>query len=279
MPQMETVHQGALLDHIIISAPVFQQLILDDCALAICDHQQLRAYFPGKTIHQKVMVGDPLLPNSGVGQAISTGEKVVRKMGAELFGIPYIVVAVPVVEKGKGIVGGISLSMSIEREQQLFSIAKALQQYIEGVTVVVTDLNQKASQLEQLESEWKEIVEHSYGTAKESIGLSQRIKQLAKETGILALNSGIEAARQGENGKVFNTVAMRMRGLATNVNQSVEEIVHNLEGIGESSQKLQAQLHLLEDISARINQVSKQLNGQIYEVKRIIQRLIELEEF
>lgn len=276
--QQVDVHQMSLLDHMIISAPVFQQLILDDCAIAICDLQQLRAYFPGRTIHQKVKVGDPLLPNSGVGRAISSGKKVVSKMSAELFGIPYVVVAVPVIEKGKGIVGGISLSTSIEREERLFSIARDLHQYVEGVTIVVADLNQKAAQLDKLEVEWREIVQRSLGTAKQSIDLSQRIKQISKESGILALNSGIEAARQGESGKVFNTIAIRMRSLATNVNHTVEEIVHNLESIGDSSLHLQKQLKSLENISSQIEQISKQLNEQIDEVKTVVKRLIDLEE-
>lgn len=278
MNQNGVINHIPLLDQLIVTAPILQQLILDDCAIAICDHNQLRAYFPGRKINQNVKVGDPLLPSSGVGRAISSGMKVVTRVGAELFGIPYVVVAVPVIENGKGIVGGISLSMSVEREDRLFKIARDLQLYIEGVTTVVKELSEKSTQLEQLETEWKEIVNQTYSITKQSGELTHAIKQIAKETGILALNSGIEAARHGENGRVFSTVAVRMRNLSSNVNQSVEQIGVNLNSIGGSSRQLQEQLSHLEVISTHIERVSKELDNQINEVKKIIERLIELEE-
>lgn len=263
------------IESFVSTAPYIQQLLLDDCAISICDHEQVRGYFPGRALNQNVKVGDPLLPASGVGRAIATGTKIVTRVGAELFGIPYVVVAVPIMVQGAGIVGGVSLSMSIEREERLVQIARDMQQYIQGVGEVILELNSKATDLTQLESEWKEIVNDTFDTTRQSEEVSNSIKQIAKETSILSLNSGIEAARQGANGQVFRVVAERMRQLSADVNRSADQISDNLTSIEISSGKLQDRLHYLEMISAHIKQTAEDLDEQIDKITKITDRLVQ----
>jgi len=274
--QKGVLQQDSFLDQFIAIAPIVQQLMIEDCAISICDLEKVRAYFPGSRLNQKVKTGDPLLPNSGVGRAIATGEKVVMKMGAELFGIPYVVVAVPIIAKGDGIIGGISLSMSVEREERLFQIAEEIRQYIHEVSIGVEHLKAKSTDLTSLETGWQEIVKETVSVTKQSRDFTGLIQKVAKETGILALNSGIEAARQGEDGRVFGIIASRMRELAADVQHSVEEIGNNFSLIEGSSQKLQQEMVRLETISAQIEQTAKQLEDQVSAVKTIVERIIRL---
>lgn len=269
------MYQQSLLEQVIATAPLLQQLIVDDCAIAICDREQLRGYFPGTKLNQNVNVGDPLIRNSGVGRAIATGKKITSRMGSELFGIPYVVVAIPIIEQGHGIVGGVSLSVSIEREERLFRIAQELHQYIDGVSSVIDELTNHSAELAYVENAWKATVNETITSTKRSGELSNSIKQISKETGILALNSGIEAARQGVNGRVFGVIATRMRELATDVNNTVEHIGDNLLSIEDASQNLQQQIQLLETISNQIDHTAKRLESQIKEVQTIIERIVE----
>lgn len=117
----------SILDRLIDMGPIIQELVPEECAIAVCDLQQLLAYFPGPQMNHGVKVGNPLLPDSGMGQAIFSEKRIVTKVGPELFGFPYVVVAVPVRDQTGSVIGGISLSMSLEREDKLLGIARKLQ--------------------------------------------------------------------------------------------------------------------------------------------------------
>ena len=66
------------------------------------------------------------------------------------------------------------------------------------------------------------------------------ITNIASQTNLLALNASIEAARAGEAGRGFAVVATEIGALATNSNETAEEIRREMEGLLSQSQQANA---------------------------------------
>lgn len=75
------------------------------------------------------------------------------------------------------------------------------------------------------------------------------VKQIAKKSGLLALNASIEAARAGEAGRSFSVVANQIKNLSANTTASADDVVKYVE-------ELMAEI---EDLEKAMNTTTKSL--------------------
>lgn len=250
-----------------------QQLMPDDCAIAICNLKKLCLYLPGENIKHNVHVGDPLIEDSGMAKAIKSREKITARVGSELFGIPYVVVAIPIVEDDNSISGGISISMSIEREDRVLRIAKELQDMIYAVTDMSVNLSSKSEELLSIGEEWEAVTNSTKQISKDTHQLAGGIKKIAKETEVLALNASIEASRAGDQGKVFKVVALQMRKLAASVNHTVFEIESRLHNMNGTFEGISEQIEGLRNVASEIAEASEELLEETDHMKELSLKL------
>ncbi len=88
---------------------------------------------------------------------------------------------------------------------------------MQRITNVIDDLGKA---IQELGDESKKINE-----------VTVLIKDIAEQTGLLALNASIEAARAGEAGKGFAVVASEIKSLAEEIGKSVDDISKTISGI------------------------------------------------
>ncbi|CAM3881224.1 methyl-accepting chemotaxis protein [Cohnella lubricantis] len=72
--------------------------------------------------------------------------------------------------------------------------------------------------------------------ARETLGITDLIAELADRCHLLAMNAQIEAARAGEHGRGFSVVAQEVRTLAEQTKQSAERINVQLRGMAEAAE-------------------------------------------
>ncbi len=151
-----------------------------------------------------------------------------------------------------------SVTVASASEEQAVA-ANAVAASTEQLTASIGEIGRQTDQsISAAESVSEEVVQAN-ASAKELIGCSQKIEQVATfikdiagQTNLLALNATIESARAGEAGKGFAVVASEVKTLAGRVADATADINDQVETIREASERAGS---AIDNIEARISNV------------------------
>ncbi len=126
-----------------------------------------------------------------------------------------------------------NISKSVNEVTEKSVIGKKLAEEIKGRADIVKHSNtEKAKKANVLFIDVKKKSEGALSQAKaisKIDELTDKIKNVARQTNLLSLNASIEAARAGEHGRGFAIVANEIRQLSSTVNATAIEIEHIIE--------------------------------------------------
>ncbi|KAB3533805.1 methyl-accepting chemotaxis protein [Alkaliphilus serpentinus] len=251
-------------------APLMNLLHGRDMAVAICDREQYLLYIAGEKLNHGVKPGDKVNEATVIYQAMKEKNRIVKSMGRELFGFPYIAIAIPLMEEGK-VVGGAVFMESIEQQSILLGMAETLHNEITQLQASTQEIAAESEQLKSAGIDLIESVEKVIKDTDASQEITMMIKKISDQTNLLGLNAAIEASRLGEQGRGFNVVAGEIRKLALSTKESIDKIDSIVKGLKNNS-------HWMKDNAKGVEDAAKSQVMSIDQIRGGIQLLYSLIE-
>ena len=144
-------------------------------------------------------------------------------------------------------------SKNIDNSTQsvLLDAKRQSEQAAKGVKAIGREI-QSITDLKQSIISSTQIIEELVEMSKRIRIFVATIAEMTKKTNLLALNDGIEAARAGEAGKSFSVVAEEIKNLASNSNQSAEDITQILQDVQKRTAEVIEMIKMTERIEDNI---------------------------
>lgn len=184
------------------------------------------------------------------------------------------------IDSGAGEIRSASDDMARRTEQQAASVEETAAA-LEEITATVKSSSERAEQAGQLVVRTKHGAERSGEIVHDAISAMQEIARssndisniigviddIAFQTGLLALNAGVEAARAGDAGKGFAVVAHEVRELAQRSATAAKEI-KNL--ITTSGERVRTGVELVEQTGSALQAIVVQVQEIDHHVSSIV---------
>ncbi|SES35035.1 methyl-accepting chemotaxis protein [Psychrobacillus sp. OK032] len=144
---------------------------------------------------------------------------------------------IPILTKDNVVEAVLKIATDItERENSTNEVISRLRKMTEElVDLVIANSNEKIKAIDSLKKQTDLINATSNG-----------IRNISRQTNMVALNAAIEAARVGVHGLGFKVVADEVRRLSSNVDEAIKNVIYNVENIVEEVGKVSEVTEILQ---------------------------------
>lgn len=253
---------AALLDHFIKVLPFINDLITSDVGVCLTDCEKVLYYKPGKTLNLKIDVGRTLVPQMAAYQAIQKRQRLVTRIDASLHGVPFIAVAIPLLD-GNKVIGSAIFTESVEAQNALKEMAAGLTANIQTLSRNIEEINAQAEEITALSKTMAQVAAESQSRMRETDEVLGIIKNVAAQTNLLGLNAAIEAARVGDIGRGFGVVASEIRKLAVSSADSIKQIDAIIHNVQRDSSNNYSQMMHIDEVITQITQAIGNVAGAV----------------
>lgn len=224
-----------------------------------CDHGVLKLSFKS---------GDPVKPESVMGRSMAQNDRLLAKVGPELYGIPYIGSSCPLRDDSRRTVGGLAIIFPA-RVERIKESTELIESNTLDISVATQELSEGAAQFTATTQDFSERILQIQQDVQKTDQIIELIQSVSKHTHLLGLNARIEAARAGDAGRGFAVVAEEINKMAGNVKEAVKEVTSRLSSIQNSVKLITVSI---EEISAGAENQAQATVG----ISKSIDTLLEL---
>lgn len=255
-------------------APLINQLITSDVAISICDLTKCLLYVPGKKLNHRITIGTEHLKDSVSYQCIKKRKRLVKRVGSEVFGFPYICFALPVFD-GNEIVGSVSFNESVDRQDLLSRMASDLTFAMKGLANSTQNIEDSTIKHKGIGMELQEIEAQSKVKVDETFNILNFIRDISKHINIVGINASIEAARLGDKGKGFGVVAEEIRKLTSTTDEYIKKVDTILQELKTCSEKINNKVDQMTVSSVSQEKSIQEINHFAQEVYAMVEQISE----
>jgi predicted nucleic acid-binding Zn-ribbon protein len=270
-----------VLDCFVKVAPLLRELNMSDVAIVVAEakNRTILSYVPGETIKLPVEVGNVVHDTSAVVESIIKRQKIVRKIGKEIFGFPYLGVALPLYDDDDHeLLGAISINISLAKEDQVLEMADEVEKSIDETSEIMEEFAAKSQELMAISDNLANYSTILSDNASKTDNILKIIGKIASQTNLLGLNASIEAARVGELGKGFDVVAKEIRKLSKDSSDSIQGINPILGILAETSEEISSAVSNIREISHVQASGSQEIFASIQNIHELAKKLVAMTE-
>jgi hypothetical protein len=220
-----------IIASLIETIPLMQSILPVDCMFSVADKEKFIYYLSGKEIDAKVSSGDSIPHQSGLYECQQNGEKIVKILPIEVYGVPTKTCTIPIKNREGHIIGAFSIGLNINTQKILHNASQTIASTSEEINGTVEELANTSIKLAQDLDSLKKVGENVMDEIKKTSEILQFVNGIAISSNLLGLNAAIEAARAGEQGRGFAVVAKEIRKMADHSAKSVKDINTTLQFI------------------------------------------------
>lgn len=267
------------IKHFLTVAPFINLLTIEDLGLFVCDTEEVLWDVIPEVFqwYEKTYVGVKPGPDWAVTKAMQQRKRVVEEIGKEAFGVPYVAVAMPIIENDQ-VVGGIAVQQSVDKREKLVEIVHSLNQTIKTVDTTVQQIAAEAEELSATGQELGSISEDTNAQVGETDTVIEVIRKIADQTNLIGLNAAIEAARVGEHGRGFAVVAEEVRKLAQSSSVSTKNIRQTLDKVKSAVEQINAAVKEVSVVANHQAQVLTEMSAAVGDLNKLAESIEVMSE-
>ncbi|MFZ5752913.1 MAG: methyl-accepting chemotaxis protein [Bacillota bacterium] len=258
--------------------PLLNEMMPIDIGVGLFDREKCLLYVPGKKLDLGAKPGDPVKAGSGVHRAMTEKRRIFVRIDKAVYGRPYLVVALPIYNGFKEVIGGIAITEPLDKFDECREISDKL---YENASVLASTTQEISAQTEEIASVCQtlsHLAEQLKMRIQETDQVLGFIKTIAKQTNLLGLNAAIEAARVGDQGRGFGVVAEEIRKLASNSSESIKKIESVVKSIQYDSDHVYEQISHVDDVISQIASAITSVAGAVEQLAAMSEGLNKLAE-
>jgi len=257
-----------VLDAFVQLVPVLPDLLMHKVGMVVADKEKWLAANSIPEIANQVVVGQVLKEGAAVSIAMREKRRVVIQVPKEVYGVSYVAVSMPIMEKGE-VIGAVAIHESLEEQEVLQSTAVNLADSVKDLTTAMEAISHKAEELATRGSNLQAAANAANNQVAQTDEVIHFIKSVAVKTNMLGLNAAIEAARVGEQGRGFSVVAEEVRKLAENSAESAEKITQTLTKIRDSIAEINGEIARISEVNVEQAAIIKQISDHSHDLSGI----------